>query len=279
MSSHLLLDDSAQHLDQEAPVAPMPGSRLAYGTVSDKKFASKKKKEANALKHFQFYLIKMRGIQTPIKDILPGQIDHDLMGGFLKYLAVDARKYLNEDGDLISMGTATGYASSVKVYLCSIHRNRTPPPTLAKENWSTLLREMSSILVQHHRKEGTPMVNPHESSTDEDREVMALLCVWKADSHSSEFLFLDSCMYHCAGRGSECAGARKQHIHVEKKHEMFMDYPMLTQWMSRDKNSKVQLLDIACHRVRKACPHLFHLVGVCPCIQWVSPYVWMMTLT
>jgi hypothetical protein len=67
MSSHLLPFDSAQHLDQEAPVGPMPGSRLAYGTVSDKKFASKKKKEANALKHFQLYLIKMRGIQTPSK--------------------------------------------------------------------------------------------------------------------------------------------------------------------------------------------------------------------
>jgi hypothetical protein len=108
---------------------------------------------------------------------------------------------------------------------------------------------MSSILIQRHKKDGTPTVNPHESSTDEDREGMALLCVWKADTDSAEFLFLDSCMYHCAGRGSECAGSRKQHLRVEKKHEMFMDYPMLIHWMSRDKNSHVQKLDIACHKV------------------------------
>jgi hypothetical protein len=217
-----------------------------------KKIASKRKKEGTALTHFGFYLSKKRGIATPIKDIPPDQIDHDLMGGFLKYLALDARKYFKEDGDLISMGSATGYASSVKVYLCSIHRDRAPPPTLGKENWSILMREMSSILVQRHRKAGTPMVKPHESSTDGDRKGLALLCVWKADIDSAEFLFLDSCMYHCAGCGSECAGTRKQHLHVAMKHEMFMDYPMLSHWMSRDKNSKVQELDIACHRVSQS---------------------------
>jgi hypothetical protein len=244
-----LLEELTDSMDQEASAEPTSADRLPYGTVSDKKFASKRKKESNALKHFAVYLSKMRGIEIPIKDIPPDQIDHDLMGGFLKYLAEDAKKYHQDDGDLIFIGSATGYASSIKVYLCIIHRDQAPPATLARENWSILLREMSSILVQRHRKAGTPMVSPHESSTDEDREAMALLCVWKADAKSAEFLFLDLCMYHCAGRGSECAGTRKQHLKVEMKHEMFMDYPMLSHWMSRDKNSKVQQLDIACHRV------------------------------
>jgi hypothetical protein len=159
------------------------------------------------------------------------------------------------------MGSATGYASSIKVYLCSIHRDKAPPPTLAKENWSILLREMSTILVHRHKKDGTPTVNPHESSTDEDREAMAMLCVWKADTDSAEFLFLGSCMYHCAGRGSECAGSRKNHLRVVKKHEAFMDYRMLNHWMSRDKNTIVQKLDIACHRVSQSMsflPTLMH---------------------
>jgi hypothetical protein len=121
--------------DQDGAAEPTSTTRTPYGTVSDKKFASKRKKEGNALKHFECYLRTKRGIHTPPKDIPTDQIDHDLMGGFLKYLAQDARKYLKEDGELISMGSATGYASSVKVYLCSIHRDRAPPPTLEKENW------------------------------------------------------------------------------------------------------------------------------------------------
>jgi hypothetical protein len=240
-------------MDEQAAAEPTEfrgtSGRLVYGTVSDKSLGSKRKKEKNALAHFSLYLKIKRGMETPIKDLPPDQIDHDLMGGFLKYLAEDARRYLKEDGDRISMGSATGYASAVKVYLCNLHRDRTPPPTLAKENWSSLLREMSSMLVQRHRKEGTQMVKPHDSSTAEDRKGMALLCVWKGDITSAEFLFLDSCMYHCAGRGSECAGTRTQHLSVEMTHEPFMDYPMLKHWMPRHKNSKVQVLDIACHRV------------------------------
>jgi hypothetical protein len=138
--------------DEVGADPPTATTRLPYGTVSDKKFASKRKKEANALKHFQCYL-KKRDIKTLPKDIPVAEIDHDLIGGFLKYLAEDARKYLKEDGELLSMGSATGYASSIKVYLCSIHRDRAPPPTLAKENWSILLREMSTILIQRHKKD------------------------------------------------------------------------------------------------------------------------------
>lgn len=237
---------------EPAAAVPTAASRLLYGTVSDKKFSSKRKKENNALAHFVFYLSKKQGIETPVKNLLPEEIDHDLMGGFLKYLAEDARKYLKEDEGFPSLSSAMGYASSVKVFLCSIHHDRTPPPVLAKDNWSILLREMSSILVQRHKKTGTAMVYPHESSTDEDRKAMALLCVWKGDMNSAEFLYLNSSMYHCAGRGSECAGTRKQHLHVQMKHEMFMDYPMLSHWMSRDKDSKVQQLDIACHRVSQS---------------------------
>jgi hypothetical protein len=224
-------------------------ARVVYGTVSDKCLASKQKKESNALAHFSVYLKSKRGIHTPIEFLPYDQIDHDLMGGFLKYLAEDARRYLKEDGDLLAMGSATGYASAVKIYLCNHHRDRAPPPTLAKENWAILVREMSSMLVQRHRKEGTQTVKPHDSSTDEDRKGMALLCVWKGDVTSAEFLFLDSCMFHCAGRGSECAGTRTHHLSVEMTHEPFMDYPILKHWMPRHKNSKVQVLDIACHRV------------------------------
>jgi hypothetical protein len=227
-------------------------ARLVYGTVSDKTFASKRKKESNALAHFSYYLQNKRGIQTPVNDLAPEQIDHDLMGGFLKYLAEDAKRYLKDDSELIAMGSATGYASSVKVYLCNRYRDRTPPPTLARENWSTLLREMSSILVQRHRKDGTKIMNPHESSKEEDRVSIALLCVWKGDVKSAEFLYLNSSMFHCAGRGSECAGTRNDHLSVDITHEPFMDYPMLKHWMPRHKNNKVQVLDIACHRVSRS---------------------------
>jgi hypothetical protein len=66
-------------------------ARVVYGTVSDKCLASKQKKESNALAHFSVYLKSKRGIHTPIEFLPYDQIDHDLMGGFLKYLAEDAR--------------------------------------------------------------------------------------------------------------------------------------------------------------------------------------------
>jgi hypothetical protein len=170
------LEDLTNAMDEQAAAVPAEPTKfrgtssacLVHGTVSDKSLASKRKKESNALAHFSFYLKIKRGIQTPIKDLPPDQIDHDLMGGFLKYLAEDARRYLKEDGDLISMGSATGYASAVKVYLCNLHQDRTPPLTLTKENWSSLLKEMSSMLLQRHQKEGTQMVKPHDSSMAED---------------------------------------------------------------------------------------------------------------
>jgi hypothetical protein len=55
-------------MDEQAVAEPTAAARLLYGTVSDKKFASKRKKESNALTHFGFYLSKKRGIETPIKN-------------------------------------------------------------------------------------------------------------------------------------------------------------------------------------------------------------------
>jgi Uma2 family endonuclease len=42
------------------------------------------------------------------------------MGGFLKYLAEDARRYLKEDGELLAMGSATGYASAVNIICATV---------------------------------------------------------------------------------------------------------------------------------------------------------------
>lgn len=98
------------------------------------------------------------------------------------------------------------------------------------------------------------MSNPHEASTDEDRESLALTCVWKGDADSAEFYALNVVMYHAPGRhapgqSSEVARSQKQHLTVKEKHEPFLNYPVVSHWLQQHKNNKEQDLDMFPHRV------------------------------
>jgi len=93
------------------------------------------------------------------------------------------------------------------------------------------------------------MVNPREPSTDEDREAMALCCVWKADAEAAEFLHLNTAMFQCVGRGSEVAGGQKTHITSKQKNEPLLTFKILSHYLKCHKNDKEQNMDIFPDRV------------------------------
>ena len=226
-----------------------------YGNITNHTTKSRKDKESNALTHFKYYLIHHRNYNTDVEDIQFDSVNDDLIGGFMEYLAKDAHKYCNPAKDLLAFESATGYASSVKAYFCEKFKHQgyiVSPRVFQEDSWRPMRRQLQSVFRDRNRLTGEKMSNPRPHSTDQDRDTVALVCVWKGDATSSEFWALGNTMYAGAGRGSEVASARKVHFTIIQSQERYLSYPRCNLWVQRSKNGVSQDLAMYIHRVRTA---------------------------
>jgi hypothetical protein len=164
---------------------------------------AKKVKCKSAFGHFRLYTCKHYGKAVDPYEIPYGGLDQALFGGFATYLSTEARCYMNPMNGLISLNSAVGYISSVKMYFLNKYRDKAEPPVFSSTQWKRILAAITSEAVERCKKTGAHLVTPRETATDDDIVCLATLCAWDGTPTTAEFLHFNNTMAQLAGRG-EC---------------------------------------------------------------------------
>lgn len=233
---------------------------------------SAKKKESNAMKHFNYFLKKrstvvegetyVRGQELTYENSLENNTWWDnVIGGFFMYLAKNAKCRCQEARPRIGYQTATGYASSIKAYYMNKFRaQQFAAPVFQVDRWRQLRRKLLTLYQEETRKSGVSLTNPHIASTMEDRDALATGCIWMNNARSAEFWHLNNSMAQFAGRSSEVSLSRREHIAATRISEMNFRYDILQSFLKRQKNSKEQHVPIYPHRDGPLQDYYFSLI-------------------
>lgn len=230
--------------EEDGPVVLAP-----YGSMEPRD--SKAAKQAYGLLHFDHYLKHHREAPWADHTQVPYEnLNHDLIEGFMNYLGKDAHQRRNPALPLLMFHSATGYASSVKTYYCTVlYKDRPTPPVFEQAKWHTLRKDLCKMVVDRVKAEGSKLANSKAAATLEDIAQMALLCLWLGNGRAAEFLAIQSSMVTFSGRGSEVAGMRKDHLTAQFHSEQYMDYTRVKQFIHRHKTSVEQDCASYPHRV------------------------------
>ena len=150
----------------------------------------------------------------------------------------------------LSLNSSIGYLSSIKSYFLNLYRKLPTPPVFQKEHWSRILSCVTSAYIEQSKATGNALVNPHDSATEEDIISMANLCAWTGSAKYANFHFLTTTMVHAAGRGSEVALAKLEHVRTRYIDEFTVKATVLNLVLNRHKTGTVQDLHIYPHKVR-----------------------------
>ena len=172
-----------------------------------------------------------------------------MIGHFFSYLHKDAYKYGDPDKDRISYETATGYASSVKVYY--IDKLSTCGPefnVFGVTKWRVLRNRLLAQFKEETKSTGKSLVNGHQDSEDTDRDAIAIGCYWLGTVEAAEFLHLNNTMLQCSGRGTEVSLLAKDNIKASDVNELCYSYKILKIDLTRQKAGPRQSISVYPHR-------------------------------
>ena len=227
--------------------------------------ASSESKTANALKHLDIFLagyykkinaslinsrqLTYYGIKTS------GTVEEanvwwgDMIGHFFNYLHKDAYKYGDPEKGRVMYETATGYASSVKVYYGDKFRNCGPELNVfSPTKWRELRNKLLAQSKEETKRTGKALVNGHEASEDSDRNAIAIGCYWLGTVEAAEFLHLNNSMMHCSGRGTEVSLLTKDGVKASDVNELCYSYKILKIDLTRQKDGPRQSISVYPHR-------------------------------
>lgn len=228
-------------------------------------FASYDSKLLNALKHLDIFLtsyckkikapriqcrnLAYHGIKTSGTFEEANMWWDDMIGNFFSYLHKDAYKYGDPDKGRISYETATGYASSVKVYFIDQFRHCGPELTVfSSTKWRELRNKLLAQFKEETKSTGKALVNGHEASEDSDRDAIAIGCYWLGSVEAAEFLHLNNTMMQCSGRGTEVSLLTKDSIKASDVNELCYSYKILKIDLTRQKDGPRQSISVYPHR-------------------------------
>lgn len=100
-----------------------------------------------------------------------------------------------------------------------------------------------------------------EGSAHEDRECLAISCVWDGSAASAEFWHLLNASYHCAGRGSEVSLASPKDYLVKDVNKCVCEHQVLCLELQKQKGGALQ--DVAIHPFRNGLLQDCHFSAVC----------------
>jgi len=113
------------------------------------------------------------------------------------------RSGCNPKGQRLSLNTADGYCSSVKVFFTNKFRNEEPIPAFQKTQWAKLREKLKGLYRESNQAKGKLNETKEVSSTCQDRESLSIACIWMGTPEFAEFWHLLNTSYHCLGRGNE----------------------------------------------------------------------------
>lgn len=172
-----------------------------------------------------------------------------MIGNFFSYLYKDAYKYGDPAKGRVSYETATGYASSVKVYYTNKFRLCGPELNVfGPGKWRELHNRLLAQFREETKSTRKALVNGHEASEDTDRNAIAIGCYWLGTVEAAEFLHLNNTMMQCSGRGTEVSLLTKDNIRSSDVNELCYSYKILKVDLSRQKDGPRQSISIYPHR-------------------------------
>jgi hypothetical protein len=172
----------------------------------------------------------------------------DMIGNFFSYLHNDAYKYGDPDKGRISYETATGYASSVKVYFTHSFRHCPELTVFGSTKWRELRNKLLAQFKEETKTTGKALVNGHEASEDSDRDAIAIGCYWLGTVEAAEFLHLNNTMMQCSGRSTEVSLLTKECIKASDVNELCYSYKILKFDLTRQKDGPRQSISVYPHR-------------------------------
>ena len=144
-----------------------------------------------------------------------------MIGNIFSYLHKDAYKYGDPERARISYETATGYASSVKVYFTNKFRNCGPELNVfSSAKWRELRNKLLAQSKEEAKSTGKALVNGHQALEDADRDAIAVGCYLVGTVEAAEFLHLNNTMMRCSGRGTEVSLVTKDCVKVSDVNEL-----------------------------------------------------------
>ena len=236
-------------------------AQLMCGDIRDdeNRGNSAKDKKDNALKHLNFFLkhysrqksyqfVKAEELEFEATEEHIGWWD-DMIGCFFAYLAKQACCNCDPSKERIAYNTATGYASSVKAYYSNKFRTRQQEiPVFQTNRWKALRARLLSNYEEENRVTGKSLVNPHEASSNEDREAISTGCIWLNTPKAAEFWHINVTMTQYTGRGSEVALDRRSRMGTTEINELHYSYHVLQPKLKRQKFGEESLLCIYPHK-------------------------------
>jgi hypothetical protein len=161
-------------------------------------------KRKNAKKHFNYYLQRHTNMsKKSIDDLDHSEITHDLIGKYGTYMAKHARCKCNENNELLSYPTCSGYMGSIKAFFFQKFRENDVPIPFKADHWKGIMRALLTEKVSQAISEKKKLFGSKELATSQDINALAAVCYWNGDLTSAEFLNLFNAMIGNAGRGSE----------------------------------------------------------------------------
>jgi hypothetical protein len=234
---------------EQLPV-PVPVPRPLQHILDVARKASTKEKANNALKHFEFYASQHFGKIIKADNVSYDELNQDLFGGLATYLATSAHYYRDPRKGLLSLNSAQGYLSAIKMHYVNKYREFREPSVFSKEHWSRIKAGVNSEFVERSKRTGKELVQSREGATDDDIIAMHSLCAWNAEQWSAEFMHFNNSMINLAGRGSEIAHTRHEHVTTTLLDEMIMKCKVLQHYCNRFKTGTIQDLHVFCHKER-----------------------------
>ncbi len=252
------LEDSFPTLNEES----------CYGDMRTSIFASAVQKQKSAFGHLTFFLKKYCTQNNCIfhppehLDLVadpdpesPGERSPEwfshMIGCFFTYLTCDAYNKTNKKKApaRIAYGTATGYASSIKAFYTQRFADKDISISVfGEEQWKRLRSKLGAAFKQETRRTGKALVDPHEASTNTDRQAIAVGCLWANTVQAAEFWHLNNSMLHFSGCGSEVALNKKTHLKVKTINESHVQFKVIEAFLQRQKDGPEQYIPVFPHR-------------------------------
>lgn len=175
----------------------------------------------------------------------------NMIGCFFNYLAYDAHSHCNVTKPKLAWSSASGYASSIKVFFQNKFRESPLVSEISifrAQQWNSIRGKLFAAFTEIKRKTGERLTNPHKASNPNDRRAIGIGCLWANDPQMAEFWHLNNSMTHCSGRGSEVAGMRISHLDTVQMNELYLQYDIIQADITRHKNGHHQSISIFPHK-------------------------------
>ena len=166
-----LSSGSDEDLDADGFANYRPDEKMSRKSVEDR--------DANAIKHFNCYMITYRKVLTfTIVNIPLSMLNENLIHGWYIYLGKDARKYCDKSHDRLSHHTSDNYASAIKSHVVQrCLKEKVDIPAVFDDRYSKKYRsKLLSMYVEDSLQTGKQLSESHVAATQQDRIASSIFC-------------------------------------------------------------------------------------------------------